>query len=228
MINENIEESILELKNVKYFYNKDSIILDDVNVSFEKGNFYTIFGPSGSGKTTLLSLICGLDKIKDGEIIYNGKNLDKIGLSKYRREYVSIIFQSYNLITYMTALQNVILGIEVKGVKCKDKKDLAVKMLKIVGLTEEQINQKVLTLSGGQQQRVAIARALVSRTDLIIADEPTGNLDEKTSNEIIKLFKNIVKEENKCLLMVTHNNDIAKEADKSYILKDKKIKEITQ
>lgn len=227
MINENLKENVLELKNVKYFYNKDSLILDDVNIGFEKGKFYTIFGPSGSGKTTLLSLICGLDKIKDGEILYEGKNLDNIGLSKYRREYVSIIFQSYNLITYMTALQNVILGIEVKGVKCKDRKDLALSMLKRVGLTEEQANQKVLTLSGGQQQRVAIARALVSRTDLIIADEPTGNLDEDTSKEIIKLFKSIVKEENKCLLMVTHNNDIAKEADKSYILKDKKIQEIS-
>ena len=214
-------ESILELKNVSYWYEKDKTILDNLTVNFEKGKFYTVIGPSGSGKTTFLSLISGLDKKKNGEILYCGKNIDKIGLNNYRNKYVSIIFQGYNLLTYMTALQNVISAISIKGIKVKSQKERALEMLKKVGLTEEQCNQKVLTLSGGQQQRVAIARALVSETDVIIADEPTGNLDEKTSNEIIKIFKDIVEKENKCLIMVTHNIDITKNSDITYKLKNK-------
>lgn len=216
-------ESILELKNVSYWYEKDKIILDNLTVNFEKGKFYTVIGPSGSGKTTFLSLISGLDKKKNGEILYCGKNIDKIGLNNYRNKYVSIIFQGYNLLTYMTALQNVISAISIKGIKVKSQKERALEMLKKVGLTEEQCNQKVLTLSGGQQQRVAIARALVSETDVIIADEPTGNLDEKTSNEIMKIFKDIVEKENKCLIMVTHNIDIAKNSDITYKLKNKTL-----
>lgn len=216
-------ESILELKNVCYWYDKDKTILDNLTVNFEKGKFYTVIGPSGSGKTTFLSLISGLDKKKNGEILYCGKNIDKIGLNNYRNKYVSIIFQGYNLLTYMTALQNVISAISIKGIKVKSQKERALEMLKKVGLTEEQCNQKVLTLSGGQQQRVAIARALVSETDVIIADEPTGNLDEKTSNEIIKIFKDIVEKENKCLIMVTHNIDITKNSDITYKLKNKTL-----
>lgn len=216
-------ESILELKNVSYWYEKDKTILDNLTVNFEKGKFYTVIGPSGSGKTTFLSLISGLDKKKNGEILYCGKNIDKIGLNNYRNKYVSIIFQGYNLLTYMTALQNVISAISIKGIKVKSQKERALEMLKKVGLTEEQCNQKVLTLSGGQQQRVAIARALVSETDVIIADEPTGNLDEKTSNEIIKIFKEIVEKENKCLIMVTHNIDITKNSDITYKLKNKTL-----
>ena len=216
-------ESILELKNVSYWYEKDKTILDNLTVNFEKGKFYTVIGSSGSGKTTFLSLISGLDKKKNGEILYCGKNIDKIGLNNYRNKYVSIIFQGYNLLTYMTALQNVISAISIKGIKVKIQKERALEMLKKVGLTEEQCNQKVLTLSGGQQQRVAIARALVSETDVIIADEPTGNLDEKTSNEIIKIFKDIVEKENKCLIMVTHNIDITKNSDITYKLKNKTL-----
>lgn len=216
-------ESILELKNVSYWYEKDKTILDNLTVNFEKGKFYTVIGPSGSGKTTFLSLISGLDKKKNGEILYCGKNIDKIGLNNYRNKYVSIIFQGYNLLTYMTALQNVISAISIKGIKVKSQKERALEMLKKVGLTEEQCNQKVLTLSGGQQQRVAIARALVSETDVIIADEPTGNLDEKTSNEIIKIFKDIVEKENKCLIMVTHNIDITKNSDITYKVKNKTL-----
>ncbi|MBY0755242.1 ABC transporter ATP-binding protein [Clostridium sardiniense] len=216
-------EKILELKNVSYWYDNDNKIIEDLSVNFENGKFYTVIGPSGSGKTTFLSLISGLDKNKGGEILYKDKSIKKIGLTKYRNRYVSIIFQGYNLLTYMTALQNVISAISIKGLKVDNKKARALDMLKKVGLTEEQADQKVLTLSGGQQQRVAIARTLVSETGIIIADEPTGNLDKKTSNDIIKLFRDIVKEENKCLIMVTHNNDIAKSSDETYKLSDKKL-----
>ncbi|MGL4569918.1 MAG: ABC transporter ATP-binding protein [Clostridium sp.] len=212
---------ILELKEVSYWYDKDKKIIDNLSVDFEKGKFYTVIGPSGSGKTTFLSLISGLDKRKDGEILYCGKNVDEIGLTNFRNKCVSIIFQGYNLLTYMTALQNVISAISIKGLKVKNEKERALEMLKKVGFSDEQCNQKVLTLSGGQQQRVAIARALVSETEIIIADEPTGNLDEKTSEDIIKLFRDIVEKENKCLIMVTHNNDIAKNSDITYRLKNK-------
>lgn len=217
------DEKVLELKDVSYWYKDSNKILEKLNASFYNGKFYTVIGPSGSGKTTFLSLISGLDKNKSGEILYKNKSIKDIGLNAYRNKYVSIIFQGYNLITYMTALQNVISAISIKGLKINNKRERALNMLKKVGLTEEQADQKVLTLSGGQQQRVAIARALVSESKIIIADEPTGNLDEKTSDDIIKLFKEIVKEENKCLVMVTHNNEIAKVSDETYKLYNKNL-----
>ena len=216
-------EEILSFKNVNYSYDNSAVILDKVDVSFEKSKFYTIVGPSGSGKTTFLSLAAGLDKQNGGEILYKGESLKNIGLEKYRNKYVSIIFQGYNLLNYMTALENVTSAMSIKGMKSKDNKSIAMEKLKRVGLSEEQAHQKVLTLSGGQQQRVAIARALCCETDLIVADEPTGNLDEDTSNEIIKLFKDIVKNENKALIMVTHNKEIARVSDEVYGVKSKKL-----
>lgn len=222
-----MEKDILELKDMTYWYNSGQPILENLNANFKKGVFYTIIGPSGSGKTTFLSIISGLDKNKKGEVLYKGENLNKIGLSKYRNKYISIIFQGYNLINYMTALQNVVSAMSIKRVKEKNKKKKALEMLNKVGLSEEQAKQKVLTLSGGQQQRVAIARALACGSEIIIADEPTGNLDEKTSNDIINIFNGIVKDEKKCLIMVTHNNEIAKISHKTYKLINKKLVEIS-
>ena len=215
--------TILEFKDVSYSYNNNATILDKVNATFEQGKFYTIIGPSGSGKTTLLSLAAGLDKSSSGSILFDNKNINSIGLSNYRNKCISIIFQSYNLLTYMSALDNIICAMEIKGTKCSNKKEKAIEILKQVGLTEEQGKQKVLTLSGGQQQRVAIARALATESNLILADEATGNLDENTSNEIISIFENLVKEHNKTVIFVTHNNDIAKRSDVTYIVKNKKL-----
>lgn len=215
--------TILEFKDVSYSYNNNATILDKVNATFEQGKFYTIIGPSGSGKTTLLSLAAGLDKSSSGSILFDNKNINSIGLSNYRNKCISIIFQSYNLLTYMSALDNIICAMEIKGTKCSNKKEKAIEILKQVGLTEEQGKQKVLTLSGGQQQRVAIARALATESNLILADEATGNLDENTSNEIISIFENLVKKHNKTVILVTHNNDIAKRSDVTYIVKNKKL-----
>ncbi|QJA07455.1 ABC transporter ATP-binding protein [Romboutsia sp. CE17] len=215
--------TILEFKDVSYSYNNNATILDKVNATFEQGKFYTIIGPSGSGKTTLLSLAAGLDKSSSGSILFDNKNINNIGLSNYRNKCISIIFQSYNLLTYMSALDNIICAMEIKGTKCSNKKEKAIEILKQVGLTEEQGKQKVLTLSGGQQQRVAIARALATESNLILADEATGNLDENTSNEIISIFENLVKKHNKTVILVTHNNDIAKRSDVTYIVKNKKL-----
>ncbi|WP_425458776.1 ABC transporter ATP-binding protein [Clostridium celatum] len=180
-------------------------------------------GASGSGKTTFLSLASGLDTQKSGNIFYNNSNLKEIGLERYRNKYASIIFQGYNLLNYMTAIENITSAMSIKGIKGKDNKEVALNILKRVGLTEDQAKQKVLTLSGGQQQRVAIARALCCESNLIIADEPTGNLDEETSDEIIELFKDIVYKEGKTVIMVTHNKDIAMQSDEIYTVKNKKL-----
>lgn len=208
---------LLELNNVSYWYkheNKRHDILKKINISFERGLFYTIVGPSGSGKTTFLALASALDVPKEGSIFYEGKEIKKIGLTKFRCKYVSIVFQSYNLLPYMTALQNVITGIEIKGTKQKNKKEFALQMLERVGISSEQARQKVLTLSGGQQQRVSIARALCSDTDLIVADEPTGNLDENTAQEIVDLLQSLAHNEGKCVIVVTHDQTIASKSDK--------------
>lgn len=216
-------ENILSFKNVSYAYNSNNTVLKYVNVGFKKGKFYTIVGPSGSGKTTFISLACGLDTPSSGEVLYMEDSLKNISLEKYRNKYVSIIFQGYNLLNYMSAIENITSTMSIKGIKTKNNKQFAIDMLNRVGITKEQGMQKTLTLSGGQQQRVAIARALCCNSDLIIADEPTGNLDEKTSEEIISLFKDIVKNENKTIIMVTHDNKIASMSDETYLVKDRKV-----
>lgn len=216
-------ENILSFEKVSYSYNSNAKVLKDVDIEFEAGKFYTIIGQSGSGKTTLISLACGLDSPSSGNISYKGRSLKSISLEKYRNKYVSIIFQGYNLLNYMNAIENITSAMSIKGIKTKDNKQVATNMLKRVGISETQGMQKTLTLSGGQQQRVAIARALCCQCELIIADEPTGNLDENTSKEIIDLFKDIVKNENKTVIMVTHNKDIAAESDETYLVKDKEL-----
>lgn len=217
---------ILAFQNIQYWYeNPESKILNDVSQTFETGKFYTIVGRSGSGKTTFLSLAGGLDSPKQGDIYYKDQNIRKMGLQKYRNKGVSIIFQSYNLLTYMTALQNVLTAMEITKVRKRDKKKVALEMLAKVGITEAMAKQKVLTLSGGQQQRVAIARALCCETELIVADEPTGNLDDKSSKEVITIFQNLAHEVGKCVIMVTHDLEIAKVSDVTLTLKAGKFLE---
>ncbi|MGE7608759.1 ABC transporter ATP-binding protein [Peribacillus frigoritolerans] len=219
-------DTILQFKDLNYHYqsnNKKITILNNVNFAFQAGHFYTILGPSGSGKTTTLSLASGLDIPSTGNVLYKGTDLRKIGLDSYRNKHVSIIFQSYNLITYMTALQNVVTAMEITKVEVKDKKGRALELLEKVGLTEVEAKRKVLQLSGGQQQRVAIARALSCNVDLLIADEPTGNLDQETSMEIIELFKELAHKENKCIIVVTHSQEVAKQSDKAVYLEKNKL-----
>jgi len=200
--------SVLELKNIEYAYKKGENVLSDVNVAFKVGNVYAIVGASGSGKTTMLSLIGGLDVPTSGVIMLNGKNTNEIGLGHYRRHHVSFIFQSYNLIDYMTPIENVNLTSKVE----------AMSILERVGLTKEEARRNVLKLSGGQQQRVAIARALASDATILLADEPTGNLDEETAMNIVTLLKKSAYEHQKCVVIVTHSLDVAKQADVIYSL----------
>ncbi|WP_417900380.1 ABC transporter ATP-binding protein [Bacillus haimaensis] len=208
--------ALMEFSNVSYWYKqggRKQTILQDVHASFDKGHFYSVIGPSGSGKTTFLSLASGLDFPKEGKILYNGTDIQDIGLSNFRNKFVSIVFQSYNLLPYMTAMQNIITAMEITGSKVKKKKEFVLEMLNKVGIDEKQSNQRVLTLSGGQQQRISIARALCCQSDFIVADEPTGNLDEDTAQEIVLLFKELAHKENKCIIVVTHNNEIAATSD---------------
>ncbi|MCW6085977.1 MULTISPECIES: ABC transporter ATP-binding protein [Clostridium] len=219
--------AVLEFKNVNYSYKdggKELVILDSVNFNFESGKFYTILGVSGSGKTTALSLASALDSPKSGEILYEGKDIKKIGLANYRNQYIGIVFQAYNLINYMTGIQNIITAMEITKNEISDKKQKAYELIEKVGLTKEEGDRSVLNLSGGQQQRVAVARALSTNAKIILADEPTGNLDSKTSIDIIKLFQKLAHEDNKCIIMVTHSLEIASMSDVIINLDNKKFK----
>ena len=208
--------SVLSLQNICFSYGKTPV-LQNITHEFEKGKIYCIVGKSGAGKTTLLSLLSGLASPDSGEILYDGKNVAKIDKYTFRSRYIGVVFQSFNLITKYTALENVILSMDVAGYKCKNKKERAIELLNSVGLDEEEANRRVLKLSGGQQQRVAIARALSYDPDIILADEPTGNLDTETQNEIMHIFRDLA-EQGKCVILVSHSPDVASMCDERYEL----------
>ena len=213
---------MLRVENLSYWYqNEADYLFKDVNFSFEPGKTYAILGTSGSGKTTFLSLLAGLDKPKKGTILYKDEDIQKIGLTSYRKHGVSIVFQAYNLLTYMTAVQNVVTAMEITGSNEQNKQALAIKKLGEVGINEELANKPVNLLSGGQQQRVAIVRAMCCDGQVIVADEPTGNLDQETTQEIVSIFEQIAKEENKVVIIVTHEQEVAEKCDVVITLKDK-------
>ena len=208
--------SVLSLQNICFSYDKTPV-LKDISYDFEKGKMYCIIGKSGAGKTTLLSLLSGLAKPSSGEIFYNGKSIEKIDKYTFRSRYIGVVFQSFNLITKYTALENVILSMDVSGVKINEKKQKAQELLDSVGLDEDEANRRVLKLSGGQQQRVAIARALSYDPDIILADEPTGNLDRDTQKEIMEIFRELTNR-GKCVILVSHSSDVAEMCDERYEL----------
>ena len=208
--------SLLSLQNISFSYDKTPV-LRDISYDFEKGKMYCIIGKSGAGKTTLLSLLSGLAKPTAGDIIYDGKSIAKIDKYTFRSRYIGVVFQSFNLITKYTALENVLLSMDVSGAKIKDKKQRASELLDSVGLDEDEANRRVLKLSGGQQQRVAIARALSYDPDIILADEPTGNLDRDTQKEIMDIFRELANQ-GKCVILVSHSPDVADMCDERYEL----------
>ena len=193
----------LELKNVSYAYEKGKAVLQNVSGSLETGKMYAILGPSGSGKTTLLSLLGGLDVPTQGSVLFDGWDITAKSLEHHRRNHISLIFQSYNLIDYMTPLENVRLTAKLD----------AAPILERLGLTKDEAQRNVLKLSGGQQQRVAIARALASDAPVILADEPTGNLDADTAEEITAILKESAHGFGKCVVVVTHSAVVANQAD---------------
>ena len=205
----------LELKNVSYAYEKSKAVLQNVSAELETGKMYAILGPSGSGKTTLLSLLGGLDVPTQGSVLFDGEDIAAKGLEHHRRNHISLIFQSYNLIDYMTPVENVRLTAKLD----------AAPILERLGLEQDEITRNVLKLSGGQQQRVAIARALASDAPVILADEPTGNLDADTADEITAVLKESAHAFGKCVVVVTHSGEVAKQADVVLEIKRGHLKE---
>jgi len=213
--------SVLVLKNVTYAYEgTKKNVLRNVNVAFDTDKVYAIVGKSGSGKSTLLSLIAGLDVCKGGEIIYNENNLKNIDRDIYRAKNIGVIFQSFNLITNATAVENIVLSMNISGIVEKDKKSLAYDLMQKIGIDKETANRKILKLSGGEQQRVGIARALSHNPDIIIADEPTGNLDNETEDSILKIMTSLAHNDGKCVIIVTHSKKVSSIADEIWGMKD--------
>ena len=223
--------SILKLNNISYGYidgNHKRTILNDLSYTFEKGKFYTILGPSGSGKTTLLSLMGALEKTQEGSIEFEGKRLEEIGYTKYRRNHQAIVFQQFNLIPYLSALQNVenVMNITDNELP-KNKTQTALNLLNTFGIVESKAKRSVSQLSGGEQQRVAIARALSTNVNLILADEPTGNLDTATQKEIVSIFRKLATDYECCVIVVTHSDEVARTSDTQLKLVDGKLVDIT-
>ncbi|EEU03546.1 ABC transporter, ATP-binding protein [Eubacterium saphenum ATCC 49989] len=202
------------MENVNYSYEKmNKKVLRNVSVDFEEGTMYAIVGNSGEGKSTMLGILAGLDVPSSGKVKFNGEDITVKGYSYHRQKQISLVFQNYNLIDYMTPIEN------LRLVNPTANEDILLDL----GLSKDEITRNVMKLSGGQQQRVAIGRALVSDAPVILADEPTGNLDEKTARDIIALLKKIAHEDNKCVVVVTHSKKLAGEADQVLTLKKKDI-----
>lgn len=215
--------SIIEVKNVKYVYKnkwQTTTAVTDVSFSFDTGKLYAIIGKSGSGKTTLLSMLAGLDVPTEGDVLFNGESTRKINRDKYRRENVSVIYQSYNLFPLLTCLENVYYPLELYGVDIKTASERAKEMISTVGLTDVVYKRFPAMLSGGEQQRIAIARALCSKAKVILADEPTGNLDTENSENIISILQKLAAEQGYCVIIVTHDMAIASRADVVLHMKD--------
>ena len=224
-------ENIIELKNISknYWLTKNNKVtaLNNVNLDIKKGDFIAITGPSGSGKSTLLNMIGLLDRPdkNNGSLIINNHNITDLNQTEFsvlRRETIGFVFQTFNLLPKLSAYENVLLPMRYAKVKRQKRKQQAIKLLELVGLTNR-IKHKPPELSGGERQRVAIARALTNSPQILLADEPTGNLDTKSGTEIMNLLKNLNHEKNMTLIVVTHDPEIAAQANKIIKLKDGQI-----
>lgn len=208
--------SILELDNVSYTYKNRFRRVDavkSVSVEFEPGKVYAITGKSGSGKSTLLSLMAGLDLPTEGQVLFNGQSLSNINLDKYRRNDISVIYQSFHLFPLLNAIENVMYPMELQKVKSKEAKEKAIELLTKMDLQEHCFKHYPSMLSGGEQQRVAIGRALASNPKILLADEPTGNLDSENSKLIVDILLKLAHEENYCVIIITHDLEISQQAD---------------
>jgi len=206
--------SVLALNKVTYEYEgTKKSVLKNVSAAFESGKVYAIVGKSGAGKSTLLSLIAGLDTATKGEILYNGTDLKKADRDEYRAKGVGVVFQSYNLLTNATAIENIVLSMNISECGERNKKQFSYDLLQKVGIDKTTADRKILKLSGGEQQRVGIARALSHSPDIIIADEPTGNLDTETETDILNILTSLAHDEGKCVIIVTHSKDVSAIAD---------------
>ena len=223
--------SIIELHGVSKIYkmgNERVEALKDINLTIEEGDFCCLLGTSGSGKSTLLNLMAGLEKPTTGEILIKGKHVEKMNekqLVLFRQKHIGFVFQSYNLLSTLTALENVELPLTFKGIPRAKRLKEATQMLELVGL-KERLKHKPSQMSGGQQQRVGIARAFVGKPPIIFADEPTGNLDSRTTIEVMELITSIAKQNNQTLVLVTHEVEIAQYMNKIIYIRDGTIERI--
>ena len=218
--------SVLTAERVTYIYQskyQKVQALTDVSCDFKAGKFYAIVGQSGSGKTTLLSMLAGLGEPNEGQVVSNGLSVKKIGSERHRRENVSVIYQAFNLFPQLTILENVMYPMKISHVSTDTARSRAKELLISVGLGDVDVRKRPAMLSGGQQQRVAIARALASEAKVLLADEPTGNLDSENGEIVIDLLKRLAREENRCIIVVTHDLGIATQADVVYRMKDGQI-----
>ena len=216
---------MLQVNNLEFSYQDGTstrTILNGIDATFEKGVYYTILGQSGSGKTTLLSMLSALDVPDSGTVTYDDVDIQKIGLSKYRRNKIGIVFQQFNLVSYMTALQNVQVAMSITDNKVGGS-ERALEILASLGIDQDKANRNVRKLSGGEQQRVALARALATDVDIILADEPTGNLDNATQRDIIRIFQELSHEHNKCVIVVTHSSSVARSSDVTLMMREGKL-----
>ncbi|QDY79114.1 ABC transporter ATP-binding protein [Streptomyces qinzhouensis] len=217
---------VLELTGVTRTYqsgNRKRTVLKGISYTFEPGRMYAVIGPSGSGKTTLLSLASGLDSPSTGSVRFRGRDIAELGLGRYRNRHAATVFQSLNLLTYMTAVQNITSAMEITGVRRGNKRQRAVELLELLGVDADEHHRRTLQLSGGQQQRVAIARALACEVDILFADEPTGSLDHETADGIIEVFRKLAHDEGKCVVVVTHSRAVADASDEVLHLKRGKL-----
>lgn len=213
--------SELKLENVGYCYkNGDRDVLQGVTCTFKPGSLCAVVGPSGSGKTTLLSLMAGLDKPSAGKLFIDGEDLAALDLDRYRRERVAMIFQAFHLFPLQTALENVCYPMELNGVPLAQAQERARELLAAVDIAEEKQRRFPSNLSGGEQQRVAIARALSTGARLLLADEPTGNLDTANGNRVMDILRHLAHAEKYCVVVVTHDLAIADAADRVYSMTD--------
>ena len=226
-----MEEAIIRIRDVKKYYQMGSEAIhavDGISLNIRQGEILCLLGKSGSGKSTLLNLIAGLEKPTEGKIIFHKKHMERMDedqLALFRREYVGFVFQSYNLLPTLTALENVALPLIFRGMPVKERNEKAMEMLKAVGL-EDRAHHKPFEMSGGQQQRVSIARAFVNEPPVVFADEPTGNLDTKTTYEMMDLITGMAKKNKQTLVIVTHDLELAEYADRVVVLQDGKIERI--
>ena len=226
-------KSIIRIKDVTKFYRMGAETIAAVNglsLSIKQGEVCCLFGKSGSGKSTLLNLIAGLEKTTSGQIIFNKKHIERMNedqLAEFRQKYVGFVFQSYNLLPTLTAMENVTLPLIFRGVPVQERNERAMEMLKAVGL-EGRANHKPSEMSGGQQQRVSIARAFINSPQVVFADEPTGNLDTKTTYEMMDLITGLAKKNNQTLVIVTHDMELSEYADRIVVMMDGKIERIDE
>lgn len=211
--------ALLEVRELGYSYPDGDgrrVIYENANVDFEAGKFYALTGDSGSGKTTFLYVIAGLDRDYRGSVLLEGRNINEFGLTAYRRNHVAMVYQNFNLIPYLSPLENIEIALDITDNPVDKSRAAILGLLADVGIDVKKAKLRASLLSGGEQQRVAVARALATGSEIIIADEPTGNLDIHASEQVIAIFRRLAHESGKCIIMVTHNPKLAEQADLWY------------